>query len=103
MGPAIDLQARIAELRDALGSRRIRHGICVLEQIRPALEQIDVRPGSGILAGLVAQWVDAGFDGPDLVRRMLDRFPKELRPALPVADYLHLRMAEGFLAMMNEE
>ena len=62
MGPAEDRASLLDQLREDLGFRRIKHGIARLECIRPAIETIEPVAGSGILAGLVAQWVDAGFD-----------------------------------------
>jgi tetratricopeptide (TPR) repeat protein len=53
--------------------------------------------------GLTAQWVDAGFEGAEVLARLLDRFPARNRGALPLLDYLHLRMAEGVQAMGREE
>src|SRR5262249_3457265 len=52
---------------------------------------------------LIAQWVDAGFAGPDLLRRLVSQFPPACRAALPLLDYLHVRMAEGALAMSDED
>ena len=68
----------------------------MIENLRPG-------PGCGVLVGLIAQWVDAGFDGFALLERLLARFPKTGRPDLPLLDYLHLRMAEGALAMSHED
>ena len=56
-----------------------------------------------MLTGLIAQWVDAGFDGHALLERLLARFPQTGRSALPLLDYLHIRMAEGALAMSHED
>ena len=103
MGPAADRASLLEQLREDLGFRRIKQGICRLERIRPIIETIEPAAGSGILAGLVAQWVDAGFDSPALVRRILARFPARVRPTLPLLDYLHLRMAEGVVAMSEED
>lgn len=103
MGPAVDFTPVVADLRAALGCRAIQHGHRILEGLRPALESLDPRAGAGVLTGLVAQWVDAGFDEPSLVRRLLEHFPKEMRSALPLLDYLHLRMAEGLWPMANED
>jgi tetratricopeptide (TPR) repeat protein len=61
------------------------------------------QPHAGVLLGLIAQWVDAGFAGPELVRKLLARFPSSRRAELPLHDYLHVRMAEGMLAMAAEE
>src|SRR4051812_8165125 len=103
MGPAKDRAALLEQLRDDLGFRRIEQGIGSLERIRPLIENLEPAAGAGVLAGLVAQWVDAGFDSPALLRNILSRFPAPVRPTLPLVDYLHLRMAEGALAMSAED
>jgi tetratricopeptide (TPR) repeat protein len=103
MGPGTDTAALLATLRDDLGHRRIATGVLRLEQERPTLEKLDARPGAGSLTGMVAQWVDAGFDGLPLVEHLLTRFPKRMRPELPLLDYLHLRMTLGFLQMHHED
>ena len=103
MGPDLDPVSLIERLRDDLGNRRIEHAIDMLERIRPVLAGVGPRPGCGILVGLIAQWVDAGFDEAGLLRCLLDKFPKESRAGLPVADYLHLRMAEAVIAMESED
>jgi tetratricopeptide (TPR) repeat protein len=103
MSPEWDPAALLDRLRDDLGHRRIEEGISALEACRPILDALAPQPGSGVLTGLVAQWVDAGFDGPALLGRLLDRFPKAARSTLPLLDYLHLRAAEAVLAMANED
>jgi tetratricopeptide (TPR) repeat protein len=57
---------------------------------------------AGTLLGYLAQWIDLGFDSHDLLRRVVAKFKKPLRARLRLCDYLHLRMAEGLLAMGNE-
>lgn len=103
MGPELELAEFFACLREDLGRRRIQRGMQTLERMRPVIEAAAARDGGGILVGMLAQWVDAGFDCPALIERLLARFPKAVRSALPLADYLHLRMAEGFAAMSNED
>ncbi len=102
MSPSVDC-ALLQQLRDDLGFRRIEPGIRLLERIRPMIESLHPAAGSGVLAGLVAQWVDAGFDSPALLESILAQFPASARPLLPLLDYLHLRMAEGVLAMSRED
>lgn len=103
MSPAAELPL-FARLRDDLGSRRIRAGIETLEQLRPEIESLDpCTPQAGTFLGLIAQWVDAGFDSPDLLVRLLARFPPAARASLPLIDYLHLRMAEGVVEMSQED
>ena len=104
MAPDTERVELVAKLRDDLGFRRIAQGKTRLENAWPLMEAIGPEGRhSGVLLGLVAQWVDAGFGNKCLVRRLLDRFPPALRPELPLLDYLHLRMAEGFLAMTEED
>lgn len=103
MGPELEPADLPARLRNDLGRRRIRRGIAALEELRPVIESLEPAPGAGVLAGLVAQWVDAGFDSPALLDRLLARFPPRLRAGLPLIDYLHLRMAEAVRAMSKED
>jgi tetratricopeptide (TPR) repeat protein len=104
MSPATGLSALIAQLRDDLAFRRLDSGMQALAAYRGLILSLgpDV-PNAGVLLGLVAQWVDAGFDSPALVGRLLARFPVACRPSLQLSDYLHLRMAEGMLSMAGEE
>jgi len=103
MGPELKAGNFVAELRDALGHRRMGEGFALLEQLRPQLESLEPCAGAGVVAGLAAQWVDAGFGGADLLERLLARFSKTARAALPVIDYLHIRMAEAATAMARED
>src|ERR1700688_1648675 len=97
MGPEVGPAALLAQLRDDLGYRRIEQGIRTLERFRPMIETLGPEPHAGVLVGLIAQWVDAGFDSYALLSQLLARFPKVARAGLPLVDYLHLRMAEGAL------
>jgi tetratricopeptide (TPR) repeat protein len=104
MAPESDLQGLVGELRDDLGRRRIQQGFRRLEAARPLIDSLEAgRRGAGVLLGLVAQWVDAGFGGPEMLRRLLAAFPAESRAGLPLVEYLHLRMAEGVRAMFEED
>jgi len=104
MGPGSELEALLAQLRDDLGYRRIEQGLRLLERIKPMVEALEPESHhSGVLVGLVAQWVDAGFDSPELLQHLLLKFPASVRATLPLRDYLHLRMAEGALAMSQED
>ena len=99
MGPA-GLHTIISKLREQLAFRRMECGMRTLAAHTTAIESLDPRdPEAGILLGLIAQWVDAGFAGPELVRDLLTRFPAAQRAELPLLDYLHVRLAEGMVAM----
>jgi len=101
---AESLHALLSQLRDDLGYRRIEQGVQLLERHKPILEALEPEwRHSGTMVGIVAQWVDAGFDNPELVSHLLRRFPATIRMNLPLGDYLHLRMAEGALAMSHED
>src|SRR5215472_8302809 len=93
-----------ARLREDLGLRCIHSGIEWLENNRRFLTSLDgTQKNAAALVGYVTQWVDVGFDHPSLVKELLSRFPPDCRLALPLYDYLHLRMAEGLVAMSEEE
>jgi len=99
----MECSSLLDRLREDLGFRRIKQGIARLEEIRPVFDSLEPSPGMGVLAGLIAQWVDAGFDSPGLLRCLLGHFPPGIRPTLSLLDYLHLRMAEGVVAMAEED
>lgn len=104
MCPVVEPGPVLAQLRDDLGRRRIRAGIETLERLRPEIETLNPScRGTGVFLGLIAQWVDAGFEDEELLVRLLERFPPGERSALPLIDYLHLRMAEGVVDMARED
>jgi tetratricopeptide (TPR) repeat protein len=94
----------LVELRADLVVRRMHSGIDRLEKHRAALAALDPsRKGAAALVGMTAQWVDMGFDRPELIKELLTRFPQGSRASLTLGDYLQLRMAEGFVAMSEED
>jgi tetratricopeptide (TPR) repeat protein len=104
MSPDTGLNPVISQLRDHLAFRRMECGMSALAAHSAALHALDpAEPNAGILLGLIAQWVDAGFAGPELVRELLTRFPPSRRAELPLLDYLHVRLAEGMVAMAGED
>jgi len=104
MSSAAVQQELVLRLREDLSRRRIERGIGVLVEHRRLLDSIGPeRPGSTVLLGYLAQWVDAGFDSPALVRELLARFTPESRIHLPVIEFLHLRIAEALVAMSQED
>ncbi len=104
MDAVCELTALITQLREGLAFRRIDSGMQTLEENRALLAALDpTQENAAVLVGFVAQWVDIGFATPDLVRDLLRLFPKSCRACLPLLDYLHLRMAEGLVAMSEEE
>ncbi len=96
-------QNLLADLKQDLWDRRIERGMTLLEMNRRLLDSLRPdQPDSGTLLGYLAQWIDLGFDSHELLRRSVAKFRKPLRAQLKLCDYLHLRMAEGLLAMGSE-
>ena len=93
----------LAQLKEDLVCRRVGRGMARLEEHRHLLTSFDPeRKNAAVFAGYLAQWVDVGFQRPGLVKEIVTRFSKAARARLPLHDYLHLRMAEGMLAMAEE-
>jgi len=93
----------LAQLKEDLVCRRVGRGLGSLEEHRYLLTSFDpsVR-NAALFAGYLAQWVDIGFARPTLVKDLIAKFSKVARAWLPVQGYLHLRMAEGMVAMAEE-
>jgi tetratricopeptide (TPR) repeat protein len=93
----------LAQLKEDLVCRLVGRGMALLEEHRHLLTSFDPeKKNAGPLAGYLAQWVDIGFERPVLVKKIVARFSKAVRARLPLRDYLHLRMAEGMVAMAKE-
>ncbi|MBV9759755.1 MAG: hypothetical protein JO340_04235 [Acidobacteriaceae bacterium] len=93
----------LRQLATLLEERRIGAGIALLENCRT--EFADTQPDDRCAAealGCLAQWVDVGFEGAELLAEMLERFPKAGRHAVPLKGYVHLRLAEALAAMRQE-
>src|ERR1041384_7952514 len=97
-------QSLLLQLNDDLGNRRIAGGIARLEDHARFFSDLSPdQAHAGQLMACLAQWVDVGYERPQLVRDLLARFTPSARAGLPVREYIHLQMAEGFLAMADEE
>src|SRR5712692_10029729 len=93
----------LAQLKQDLVCRRVGRGMARLEEHRHLLTSFDPeKKNAGTFAGYLAQWVDIGFQRPALLKEIVARFSKAVRARLPLQDYLHLRMAEGMVAMAEE-
>jgi len=91
-------------LGEHIQERRIEDGIALLEEAREdfaATRPDDER--AGLAAGCLAQWVDVGFQDEGMLTALLAKFDQSSRQELPLAQYLHLKMAEALLAMRQEE
>ena len=93
----------LAQLKEDLVCRRVGRGMARLEEHHHLLDSlIPESRNAALFAGYLAQWVDIGFQRPALVKDVVTRFSQAVRTRLPLHDYLHLRMAEGMLAMAAE-
>ncbi|HVZ19231.1 MAG TPA: tetratricopeptide repeat protein [Terriglobales bacterium] len=97
-------EAFLSELRECLATRRIAQGLECLHSQVALIESLDpAQENAARFVGHLAQWVDVGaFDFPTL-KSILRRFDNQTRANLTVRNYLYLRMAEGILAMSEEE
>lgn len=94
----------IRRLKTALIERRITDGLALLESFRNRIALVGpTTRNAGIFAGCLAQWVDAGFNGLDELRALLAALPGSTRMTMSLTDYVYLRMADGMLAMADEE
>ena len=93
----------LAQLKEDLVCRRVGRGLARLAEHRHLLTSFDpAQKNAALLASYLAQWVDIGFQRPALVKEVVARFSKAGRARLFLHDYLHLRMAEGMVAMAEE-
>ena len=102
--PAPDIpDSLLQELRQNLVTRQVSSGIALLDANAHLFAVLDpAQRNAAALVGAVAQWVDIGYSGPELIEQLLQHFPKEQRGKFPVCDYVHLRMAEGLLALLRD-
>ncbi len=93
----------LSQLKKDLVCRRVGRGLACLEEHRDLLKSFSPEaPNAALFAGYLAQWVDVGFQRPAITREIVSKFSPAVRSGLPLRDYLHLRMAEGMVAMSEE-
>jgi tetratricopeptide (TPR) repeat protein len=94
----------LKQLREDIAWRRIGSGLERLQAHRALVDCCNPRQkGAAILLGYLAQWVDIGFARPALIKQLLAHFPGSERETLSLLEYVHLQMAEGLAAMLEEE
>jgi tetratricopeptide (TPR) repeat protein len=94
----------LAQIKHDIAARRIDSGIQCLSAHKQLLESIEHRQkNSAVLLGYFAQWVDVGFPARVLLKRLLLQFSEASPETLSLLEYAHLRMAEGLVAMSDEE
>lgn len=94
----------LKQLREDIAWRRIDSGFRCLAAHKKLVESSDLRQkNAAVLLGYFAQWVDIGFSGRGLLKRLLARFSSACPETLSLLEYAHLRMAGGLVAMAEEE
>jgi tetratricopeptide (TPR) repeat protein len=97
-------EAFLSELRECLAQRCIEQGLACLRSRDTLLDALDpCQENAARFVGHLAQWVDVGAFDPPLLRAVLRRFDTKVRAHLPLNNYLYLRMADGMMAMSEEE
>jgi len=103
--PAISVSVQLLEeLNDAIEARRVQEGIAMLGHLD--CKGITVSALGAVRAPFLlclAQWVDLGYESPQLVDDLLQQIPPEARAQMPLRDFLMVRMAEAFAAMAHED
>src|SRR5579859_5001478 len=93
----------VRQLNDALAARRVEEGFSILERSSDSLHQFVPEAGAASLVLCIAEWVDAGYSDHRLIENLLQKFLPEQRRAMPMSDYLLLRMAEAFACIAKED
>jgi tetratricopeptide (TPR) repeat protein len=94
----------LQDLQRLIQERRIAAGIEILTEHAACFESLDATdPEAGWSVGTLAQWLDVGFEDNGLLARLLARFSGSDRQKIPLAAYVHIRLAEAVLAMRRED
>jgi tetratricopeptide (TPR) repeat protein len=100
---AVIPQELLSTLSRDIDSRRIQHGMHRLANIEQILAAFSPSlENSAAFLGSLAQWCDIGYGDATLVKRLLATYDHESRCRLSISEYVHVRMAEGMVAMTEE-
>lgn len=97
------IQHFLEQLDEALKERRIGEGVRLLEQAGSDWTSPDIERGGAAIALRAAQWLDVGHRDRKSMELLLARFTPTMRARMPFRDYLELRLAEAFHALMTED
>jgi tetratricopeptide (TPR) repeat protein len=94
----------LQQLREDIAWRKIDSGLRCLAAHKELVESCHLQQkNAAVLLGYFAQWVDLGFSGRGLLKRLLSRFSIACPETLSLLEYAHLSMANGLVAMSEEE
>ena len=94
----------LKQLKEDIASRRIDSGLRYLAAHQDLVESCELQQNNAaVLLGYFAQWVDMGFPGRELLKRLLSRSSSVRTETLSLLEYAHLSLAIGLVAMSEEE
>ena len=94
----------LSQLREDIACRRIDSGLRCLDAHKKLVETCDLRQrNAAVLLGYFAQWVDLGFSGRALLKRLLSSFSGIRPETLSLLEFANLSLASGLVAMSEEE
>lgn len=89
----------IMALREHLLCRRIEKGLDTLKMHATLFQNLDVeQPNAAAFLGYTSQWVDIGYGDPSIIKRLLGQF-RTKASLLPLCEFVHLKLAEGLVAL----
>jgi tetratricopeptide (TPR) repeat protein len=94
----------LQRLSDAIEERRVQEGVALLHRLN--CKRITLSTSGTLQAPFLlclAQWVDLGYQSPQLVDDLLQQLSPESRAKMPLRDFLMVRMSEAFTAMAHED
>ena len=93
----------LSTLSRDIDSRRIQHGMDRLANIEQILAEFSPSlENAAAFLGSLALWCDIGYGDATMVKRLLATYDHESRCRLSILEYVHVRMAEGMVAMTEE-
>src|SRR5260370_28292523 len=100
---AVDIPGSLLQdLKKNLVTRHVSSGFALLDAHSHLFASLDpAQRNAAAMEGHVAQWVDIGYAGPDLVEQLLTRFPHVINRLQPIGQYMQLRQAEDTLALIR--
>jgi tetratricopeptide (TPR) repeat protein len=94
----------LKQLKEDIACRRIDSGLRCLTAHKELVESCELQQkNAAALLGYFAQWVDLGFSGRGLLKHLLSRSSSVCPETLSLRDYAHLSLANGLVAMSEEE
>ena len=94
----------LKQLKEDIAWRRIDSGLRCLGVHKELVESCELQQkNAAVLLGYLAQWVDLGFSGKGLLKRLLSRASCACPETLSLLEYAHLSLANGLVAMSAEE